>query len=112
MLDLAHGLDVDFGRQHLPAPIAQSPYYALENHPVTLITFAGLAVDDDLRVLRDDGTVIDGLRAVGEVIGSAAVNGNSFCSGMCLTPALALGRRLGLQLPAPTALGSTSEGSD
>ena len=40
------------------------------------------------------------------------VNGNSFCSGMCLTPALALGRRLGLELPAPTALGSTSAGTD
>lgn len=109
---VADGVDTDFGRAHLPATISQAPYYALENHPVTLITFAGLAVDDDLRVLREDGTAIDGLRAVGEVIGSAAVNGNSFCSGMCLTPALALGRRLGRELPAPTALGSTSKGSD
>ncbi len=92
------GVDTDFGRTHLPAPIAVPPYYAIENHPVTLITFAGLDVDDDLRVRRTDGSTIVGLRAVGEVIGSAAVNGNSFCSGMCLTPALALGRWLGLTL--------------
>ncbi len=92
------GVDTDFGRTHLPAPIVVPPYYAIENHPVTLITFAGLDVDDDLRVRRADGSTIVGLRAVGEVIGSAAVNGNSFCSGMCLTPALALGRWLGLTL--------------
>ena len=109
---VADGVDPDFGRAHLPAPIEQPPYYALENHPVTLITFAGLDVDDDLRVRRADGTTIDGLRAVGEVIGSAAVNGNSFCSGMCLTPALALGRRLGLEIMAPSAIGSTAKGTD
>ena len=92
------GSDEDFGRRFLPAPIVEPPFYAVENHPVTLITFAGLAVDDRLRVVRDDGDVIPGLYAVGEVIGSAAVNGNAFCSGMCLTPALALGRWLGLTL--------------
>jgi fumarate reductase flavoprotein subunit len=109
---VADGADPDFGRTHLPAPIAVPPYYALENHPVTLITFAGLDVDDDLRVLRPDGTAIDGLRAVGEVIGSAAVNGNSFCSGMCLTPALALGRRLGRTLTIPATTGTISRGTD
>ena len=112
---VAEGADRDFGRSHLPAPIAEPPFYALENHPVTLITFAGLDVDDDLRVRREDATVIDGLRAVGEVIGSAVVNGNSFCSGMCLTPALALGRRLGLRLgddaTDPAAAGPISKGT-
>jgi fumarate reductase flavoprotein subunit len=108
---VAGGVDHDFDRQHLPAPIGQPPYYALENHPVTLITFAGLAVDDDLRVLDEDGAVIAGLRAVGEVIGSAVVNGNSFCSGMCLTPALALGRRLGLEISSPISIGPTREGT-
>jgi len=109
---VAQGVDLDFARTHLPATIAQPPFYALENHPVTLITFSGLDVDDDLRVRRADGTTIDGLRAVGEVIGSAVVNGNSFCSGMCLTPALALGRRLGLEITTPASIGSTSKGSD
>ncbi|WP_040796359.1 FAD-dependent oxidoreductase [Nocardia higoensis] len=95
---VARGVDSDFGRRHLPAPIARGPFYAIENHPVTLITFAGLDVDTALRVRRTDGTVIAGLYAVGEVIGSAAVNGNAFCSGMCLTPALAFGRILGRAL--------------
>jgi fumarate reductase flavoprotein subunit len=95
---VAAGSDPNFGRTHLPAPIAEPPYYAIENHPVTLITFAGLAVDEDMRVLREDGTLVDGLFAVGELIGSATVNGNAFCSGMCLTPALVFGRRLGRDL--------------
>jgi fumarate reductase flavoprotein subunit len=38
--------------------------------------------------------------AVGELIGAAVFNGNSFCSGMMLTPALALGRLLGERLAA------------
>lgn len=89
---VARGHDADFGRTHLPAPLAEPPFYAIENHPVTLITFAGVDVDTDLRVRRADGRTIPGLYAIGEVIGSAAVNGNAFCSGMCLTPALAFGR--------------------
>ncbi|WP_425566056.1 hypothetical protein [Nonomuraea monospora] len=50
---------------------------------------------------RVDGRVVPGSYAVGEVIGSAAVNGNAFCSGMCLTPALAFGRLVGRALAAP-----------
>ncbi|MGW0808586.1 FAD-dependent oxidoreductase [Nonomuraea sp. NPDC002799] len=100
---VARGLDEDLGRRHLPAPIAEPPFYAIENRPVTLITFAGVDVDDHLRVRRADGSVLPGLYAVGEVIGSAAVNGNAFCSGMCLTPALAFGRLAGRALAAPVA---------
>ncbi|GAA4078187.1 3-oxosteroid 1-dehydrogenase [Nonomuraea soli] len=92
------GVDEDFGRTHLPAVIGEAPFYAVENRPVTLITFAGVDVDSRLRVRREDGQVIPGLYAVGEVIGSAAVNGNAFCSGMCLTPAMAFGRLVGRSL--------------
>ncbi|MEU5988066.1 FAD-dependent oxidoreductase [Spirillospora sp. NPDC047418] len=95
---VAAGTDAAFGRRHLPAPIAEPPFYAVENRPVTLITFAGLDVDTRLRVRREGGRAIPGLYAVGEVIGSAAVNGNAFCSGMCLTPALAFGRLAGRHL--------------
>ena len=92
------GHDADFGRTHLPATIGEGPFYAIENHPVTLITFAGLDVGARRRVRREDGRVIPGLYAIGEVIGSAAVNGNAFCSGMCLTPAMAFGRIVGRSL--------------
>jgi glycine/D-amino acid oxidase-like deaminating enzyme len=95
---VARGVDVDLGRLHLPAPIERPPFYALQNHGVTLITFTGLDVDAGLRVRRGDGSVVPGLYAVGEVIGAGATTGNSFCGGMVVTPALTLGRLLGSRL--------------
>jgi glycine/D-amino acid oxidase-like deaminating enzyme len=95
--------DVDFGRQAMPAPISRAPYYAMRNHGVTLITFCGLDVDAGLRVRRADGSVIDGLYAVGEVLGAGATSGNAFCGGMMVTPAISLGRWLGARLAAGVA---------
>lgn len=95
---VASGTDPDFGRTHLPAPIDEPPFYALENHGITIVTFTGVDVTDDLAVRREDGTAVDGLWAVGEVLGAAAFNGNAFCSGMLITPALVLGRELGQRL--------------
>lgn len=92
------GFDPDFGRAHLPAPIAQGPFYALRNHAITLVTFQGLDIDANCAVRAENGEVIAGLYAVGEVIGAGATCGNSFCSGMLLTPALTLGRLLGEKL--------------
>jgi hypothetical protein len=97
---VADGADPDFGRTHLPAPIAQGPFYALRNHAITLVTFQGLDIDTECRVRAVDGEPIGGLFAVGEVIGAGATCGNSFCSGMMLTPALTLGRLLGARLAA------------
>lgn len=94
------GTDDEFGRTHLPAPIEQAPFYALRNHAITLVTFQGLDIDADCAVRSADGGVISGLYAVGEVIGAGATCGNSFCSGMLLTPALTLGRLLGERLGA------------
>ena len=67
------------------------------------MTFTGVDVADDLAVRRPDGTTIDGLWAVGEVLGAAAFNGNAFCSGMLITPALVLGRELGARLASVAA---------
>jgi succinate dehydrogenase/fumarate reductase flavoprotein subunit len=103
---VATGRDARFGRVHLPAPIEHPPFYALQNHGITLITFAGIAVDSDLRVRRADGSVIPGLYAAGEVIGAAATMGNSFCGGMAITPALSFGRLLGQRLAPAVRAGS------
>ncbi len=87
-----------FGRQHMPFPIAQAPFYALELHAFMLITFAGIAVDKELRVTRKDGTAVPGLYAAGELLGSGATMGKSYCGGMAVTPALTFGRLLGQKL--------------
>lgn len=92
------GSDDDFGRTYLPAPIAQGPFYAVRNHAITLVTFQGLDIDDSFAVRDASGDAIPGLYAAGEVIGAGATCGNSFCSGMLVTPALTFGRLLGLRL--------------
>src|SRR6478752_5749036 len=95
---VAAGVDADFGRTHLPAPIAAPPYYALHNQGIAVVTFDGLDIDDRFAVRDEGGVPIAGLFAIGEVIGAGATCGNSFCSGMLLTPALVFGRLLGARL--------------
>ena len=97
---VARGVDEEFGRKHLPAPIAQPPFYAIRNHGITLVTFVGLDIDDTFTVRNEAGERIEGLYAIGEVIGAGATCGNSFCSGMLVTPALTFGRLLGRRLAA------------
>lgn len=95
---VAAGQDADFGRTFLPAPIAQGPFYAVRNHAITLVTFTGLDIDEEFKVRTEAGASIQGLYAIGEVIGAGATCGNSFCSGMLTTPALTFGRLLGERL--------------
>ncbi|WP_300678143.1 FAD-dependent oxidoreductase [Nocardioides sp.] len=92
------GADPEFGRTHLPSRIEHGPFYAIRNHAITLVTFQGLDIDAGCAVVAESGETIPGLFAVGEVIGAGATCGNSFCSGMMLTPALTLGRLLGTHL--------------
>jgi len=88
------------GRRHLPCPIERPPFYAVTLHGASATSAVGVTVDDELRVLRADGSAIERLFAAGEVLGSGATLGQAFVPGMMLTPALALGRWLGLRLAA------------
>ncbi|MGE0801905.1 MAG: FAD-dependent oxidoreductase [Lautropia sp.] len=86
------------GRRHLPAPIGRGPFHAIRHQGVTLRCWAGIEIDDSLRVVGGDGRPLPGLYAIGEIIGGAALSGDSFASGMSITPALTFGRLLGQQL--------------
>ncbi len=98
----ASGQD-ELGRKHMPLPIAEPPFYAIQLQSWLLTGYAGLAVDKKLRVIREDGTPIGSLYAAGELLGQGAFMGRSYCGGMMVTPALTLGRLLGqsmLEFPA------------
>ena len=84
-----------FGREHLPLPIAKAPFYAIQLQSWLLSTYAGVAVDDTLRVIRKDGSAIGNLYAAGELLGAGQFMGRSYCGGMLVTPALTFGRLLG-----------------
>jgi fumarate reductase flavoprotein subunit len=87
-----------WGRVHRPRPISRGPFYAIAIHGTSVTSAAGLAVDEHLRVLREDGEIVKGLYAVGELLGSGQLQGSAFCGGMLATPALAFGFELGATL--------------
>jgi fumarate reductase flavoprotein subunit len=92
----ADGSDA-FGRAHMPLPIAQPPFYAIETTGCTIPTYAGLKVDDRLRVVSAAGKPIKGLYAAGDTLGYAAISGSGSVGGSGLTPALTFGRLLGME---------------
>ncbi len=57
-------------------PIEQGPFYAVAMYPADVGTAGGLVTDEDGRVLRGDGSVIDGLYATGN--STASVMGRSY----------------------------------
>jgi 3-oxosteroid 1-dehydrogenase len=101
----AAGKDSDFGRgdsaydryygdPRLPNPnlaaLDRPPFYAVKVVPGDLGTKGGLVTDARARVLRPDGTVIDGLYAAGNA--SAAVMGRSYAgAGATIGPAMTFG---------------------
>jgi succinate dehydrogenase/fumarate reductase flavoprotein subunit len=86
------------GREVLTHGIKTAPFYCFLSYLTSLISFAGIAVDEDLQVIDEQGNKIGGLYAAGEAIGAGATSGNAFCGGMLVTPALSLGRYLGEKL--------------
>ncbi len=95
---VASGSDA-FGREHLPAPISRPPFYAITHLGSSATSSAGVVVNKEMRVLRGNQEPIPGLYAAGEVLGSGSTLGSTFAPGMMLTPALSLGRWLGMTLP-------------
>jgi fumarate reductase flavoprotein subunit len=94
------GADPEFGRSHLsanigtPVKIETPPFYAYEAKSHFLATYAGLEIDDSMRVLTPDGH-IEGLYAAGEAIGG--FHGASYHSGAAVGQALIFGRIAGRQ---------------
>jgi 3-oxosteroid 1-dehydrogenase len=72
------------------AALVKPPFYAVKIMPGDLGTKGGLVTDAHARVLREDGSVIAGLYAAGNV--SAAVMGHSYAgAGATIGPAMTFG---------------------
>jgi predicted oxidoreductase len=94
---LASGAAVDpvFGRPLAKLERIQSaPFYAIQFFPLARKNFGGVRTDLDCRVLRPDGTVIEGLLAAGELAGMAGghINGRAGLEGTMLGPSFFSGR--------------------
>ena len=88
------------------APL-QAPFYSCRVVPALFHTQGGLSIDDDARVLRQDGSVIAGLYAGGGA--AAGISGRAgalgYASGNGLLTATALGRLAALAAAADIAAG-------
>jgi predicted oxidoreductase len=102
---LAAGTTDPFGREHRPRPIAEPLFLAVRITGWTVMSFAGIAVDGGLRVVRADGTAVPNLYAAGEALGAGATSGRAYTNGAMVTPALAFGRWLGRRVLEPDASG-------
>ena len=70
--------------------LVKAPYFAAKLVPGDLGTKGGLLTDEQARVLKEDGSVIDGLYAVGNT--SASVMGNEYAgAGATIGPSLTFG---------------------
>jgi 3-oxosteroid 1-dehydrogenase len=87
--------------------IDQAPFYAVKIVPGDLGTKGGLVTDERARVLRPDGSVIEGLYAAGNV--SSAVMGHTYAGpGATIGPALAFGYLAAEDIAAAVSTGSSS----
>ncbi len=70
--------------------IVKGPFYAIRIEAGDLGTKGGLVTDADARVLREDGSVIDGLYATGNT--SASVMANEYAgAGATIGPSMVFG---------------------
>ena len=94
--------------------IDQGPFYAVKIVPGDLGTKGGLVTDEQARVLREDGSVVEGLYAAGNV--SSAVMGRTYAGpGATIGPALTFGwlavEHLASQEPMASTPGPAEEAS-
>ena len=72
ILSMMHANGVDdtvFGvANSAMAPILEAPFYGIKTRAVSSFSLAGLAVDEDCRILREDGTATPNLFGAGELI--------------------------------------------
>jgi len=94
----ATGNDTEFGKvaSNLTA-IDAAPYYAVRIYVCTGGTIAGVKTNLDFQVLREDGSVINGLYAGGET-SNREMYAYAYSSGSGVGYALASGRQIGMNL--------------
>ena len=85
--------DAEFGRASMELPLTQAPYYAALSVPAIHHTMGGVKINTNTEVLKEDGTVIPGLYAAGEVTGG--IHGGNRLGGNAVTDIVVFGRIAG-----------------
>ena len=91
----AKGVDEDYGKSpHRMTPVDTPPYYGIRTCAWHLTTMDGCRINTDMQVIREDGTVIEGLYATGDCTGGFFANNypNLF-TGLACGRTMTFGRR-------------------
>ncbi|MHA0858156.1 FAD-dependent oxidoreductase [Paenibacillus sp. CMAA1364] len=75
-------------------PVNKGPFYAVKNYPRTMGTFGGVKIDENYRVLKADGSIINNLYAGGEAANRYLYN-QVYMTGSAVQYALTSGRLSG-----------------
>ncbi len=87
------GEDPEFGRTKFNGKVEEAPFCIARGEAHYHLTFGGLTVDTEARVLTDSDDVIPGLYAAGDVL--SGLEGAAHQSGDCITTMLYYGRVAG-----------------
>ena len=90
--------DPDFGRTSFANPLNNGPYYAIKVTAGVHHTMGGVTINSATEVLKEDGTVIPGLFAAGEVTGG--VHGANRLGGTAVADFVVFGRIAGASAAA------------
>ena len=87
------GEDKDFGRTKFNGKVEEAPFCIALGEAHYHLTFGGLTIDTDARVLNNNDEVIPGLYAAGDVV--SGLEGDAHQSGDCITTMLYYGKVAG-----------------
>ena len=90
--------DADFGRTSFAGPLNTAPYYAIKVSAGVHHTMGGVVINPSTEVLKEDGSVIPGLFAAGEVTGG--VHGANRLGGTAVADFVVFGRIAGASAAA------------
>ncbi len=104
---VAEKSDPDFGRTSFAAPLDTAPFYAVKVTAGIHHTMGGLKIDSATHVINEDGEIIPGLFAAGEVTGG--VHGGNRLGGNAVADFVVFGRIAGAEAAAYVAESTMSE---
>lgn len=84
------GRDWDFNRTQQLEPLSEGPYLMFSSIVSVHYTMGGVEINEKAEVLREDGSIIDGLYAAGEVTGG--IHGNNRLGTLSIPETITFGR--------------------
>jgi len=87
------GKDLEFNKRGVLVPFEEGPYYIMVSKPAIHHTMGGVKINTSAQVVNEDGSIIEGLFAAGEVVGD--IHGTNRLGSDAITDITVFGRIAG-----------------